>query len=63
MLSTATTLVSSYDGTDATSTIKVLTDKDISSMLNGNFIALQAVPSDVRSTFRILGPTAKKTSL
>ena len=63
MLSTATTLVSSYDGTDATSTIKVLTDKDISSMLNGNFIALQAVPSDVTLNFQNTGAYSEKTSL
>lgn len=63
MLSTATTLVSSYDGTDATSTIKVLTDKDISSMLNGNFIALQAVPSDVTLNFQNTGAYSEKNEL
>ncbi len=63
MLSTASTLVSSYDGTDASSTIKVLTDKDISSMLNGNFIALQAVPSDVTLNFQNTGAYSETNQL
>tara|TARA_Y100000389_G_scaffold183941_2_gene201901 strand:+ start:3390 stop:5420 length:2031 start_codon:yes stop_codon:yes gene_type:complete len=63
MLSTASTLVSSYDGTDATFTIKVLTDKDISSMINGNFIALQAVPSDVTLNFQNTGAYSETNEL
>jgi len=45
LLSQADTVVTSYDGTDATQTIYTLTDADLSSMLNGNFMVVQALPS------------------
>ena len=45
LLSQADTVVTRYDGTDATQTIYTLTDADLSSMLNGNFMVVQALPS------------------
>jgi hypothetical protein len=45
LLSQADTVVTSYDGTDATQTIYTLADADFSSMLNGNFMVVQALPS------------------